>query len=118
MRSILIIHSLAFAESLTEVFTNLGWKVDSCTTIECATRQIIGSEAYNVILLCHQAAGIEGIPLVRFVRSLDHRMTTGVIMIVDSMNLTDQAKAAGADEVLVSPATVSRLIWAANQHLP
>ena len=118
MRSILIIHSPTFAESFTEVFTNLGWKVDSCTTHECATRQIVGSEPYSVILLSYQAIGIDGIPLVRFIRSLDHRMTTGVVMIADSVDVTDEAKAAGVDEVLASPVTVSSLIWAATQHLP
>ena len=118
MRSILIINSPSVAESFKKVFTNLGWKVDSCTTHECATRKIVGSERYNVILLSYQATVIEGIPLVRFIRSLDHRMTAGVVMIADSADVNDEAKAAGVDEVLINPITVSNLIWAANQHLP
>ena len=111
----LVIHLPAQAKSVAEVFVGLGWKVDVCTTSDCATRHVAGSEPYKVILLGYRVAGL---PLVRFIRSLDHRMTTGIVTIADSAVMTDEAKAAGVDEVLIDPVTVSSLICAVNQHIP
>jgi len=54
---------------------------------------------------------------VRFIRSLDHRMTTGIVTVADNAAATDEAKAAGFDGVLIDPVTVSSLIWAVNLHI-
>ena len=42
---------------------------------------------------------------------------TAVVMVTGSGEVTDEAKAAGADEVLVKPVNVSTLILAVDKHV-
>ncbi len=80
-------------------------------------RQVAGSEPYDLILLSYQLAGINGVQLSRFIRSLEHRMTTAIVMLTSSGEITDEAKAAGVDEVLDKPVNGTTLIWAVNRHV-
>ncbi len=95
----------------------LGWHVAIANNRESAMSQIAGSERYDLILLSYQLAGINGVQLSRFIRSLEHRMTTAIVMLTSNGEITDEAKAAGVDEVLIKPVNVSTLIWAVNKHV-
>lgn len=77
---------------------------------------LAGNEPYDLILLSHHLSGTDGVQLSRFIRSLEHRTTTAVVMLTSSGEITDEAKAAGVDEVLIEPVNVSILIWAVNKH--
>ena len=118
MKSMLLIESPVLAKVFAEVFEKLGWTVAICTTCDCAMRQVAGSELYDFILLSDHMPGTNGVQLIRFIRSLEHRMMTAVVMVAGSGEVTDEAKAAGADEVLVKPVNVSTLIWAVDKHSP
>lgn len=117
MKSILIIDSLALAKDFGEVFEKLGWHVTTCNDRECAMRQVANNESYDLILLSYHLPGINGAQLTGFIRSFEQRMRTGVIVIADNEAMTDEAKAAGADEVLIRPVNVSSLIYAVNKHI-
>ena len=117
MKSMLVIDSPTLARLFAEVFEKLGWTVAICNNSECAMRQVAGSEPYDLILLTDQLAGTTGVQLTRFIRSLEHRMTTAVVMVTGSGEITDEAKSAGVDEVLIKPVNVSTLIWAVNKHV-
>jgi DNA-binding response OmpR family regulator len=117
MKSMLVIDSPTLAKLFAEVFEKLGWTVAICTNREGAMRQVAGSEPYDLILFSYHLSGINGVQLSRFIRSLEHRMTTAVLMLTISGEITDEAKAAGVDEVLIKPVNVSTLIWAANKHV-
>jgi FixJ family two-component response regulator len=43
-------------------------------------------------------------------------MMTAVVMVAGIEEVTNEAKAAGADDVLVKPVNVSSLIWAVDKH--
>ena len=79
--------------------------------------RVAGSEPYELILLSDHVPGTTGVQLIRFIRSLEHRMTTAIVMVSGIGEVTDEAKAAGADEVLIKPVNVSALIWAVNKHV-
>ncbi len=117
MKSILVIDSPTLAKLFAEVFEKLGWTVAICNDRECAMRRVAGSEPYDLILLSYyHLPGTDGVQLTRFIRSFEHRMTTAVVMLTSS-EITDEAKAAGVDEVLIKPVNVSTLIWAVNKHV-
>ena len=80
-------------------------------------RRVAGSEPYDLILLSYHLSGTDGVQLSRFIRSFEDRMTTAIVMLTSSGEITDEAKAAGVDEVLIKPVNMSTLIWAANRHL-
>jgi CheY-like chemotaxis protein len=113
MKSILVIDSPTLAKLFAEVFDKLGWTVAICNDRECAMRRV---EPYDLILLSYHLPGTDGVQLTRFIRSFEHRMTTAVVMLTSS-EITDEAKAAGVDEVLIKPVNVSTLIWAVNKHV-
>lgn len=117
MKSMLLIESPVLAKVFAEFFEKLDWTVAVCTSRDCAISQVAGSEPYDLILLSDHVPGTNGVQLVRFIRSLEHRMMTAVVMVAGSGEVTDEAKAAGADEVLVKPVNVSTLIWAVDKHV-
>jgi CheY-like chemotaxis protein len=116
MKSILVIDSPTLAKLFAEVFEKLGWTVAICNNRDCAMSRVAGSEPYDLILLSHHLSGTDGVQLTRFIRSLEHRMTTAVVMLTSSGEVMDEAKAAGVDEVLIKPVNVSTLILAVNKH--
>lgn len=44
-------------------------------------------------------------------------MTSAVVMLTSSGEITDEAKAVGVDEVLIKPVNVSTIIWAVHKHV-
>jgi CheY-like chemotaxis protein len=117
MKSILILEtSTAVAESLAEDFEKLGWNVTSCDDRDRAMSRLAGDAAYNVILLGYSLPGGNGVKLVRFIRGLDHRRMTAVVMVADSSEVIEQALSAGADEVLLEPIDPDALASVVNKH--
>lgn len=117
MKSMLIIDSATLANLFAEVFQKLGWHVTIANNRESAMSQIAGSEPYDIILLSYRLSGTNGVQITRFIRSLEYRMTTAIVMLTSSGEIIDEAKAAGVDEVLIKPVNVSTLIWAVNKHV-
>jgi len=78
--------------------------------------RLVRKEHYDVVILGHHVPGIDGLQLVRFIRALEHRRTTAVVMVTGSAEGTDEALAAGADEVLLKPINPNSLLWAVEKH--
>lgn len=118
MKSMLIIDgSATIARLFAEIFERRGWSVFTCGDRDCAIERLAGSEPYDVVILSYRVPGTDGIKLVRFIRSLEHRLTAAVVMVTDSAEMTEQAKAAGADEVLLKPINPNALVWAVDKHI-
>ena len=118
MKSMLIIDgSEIIATLFAEMFQKRGWYVAACSNGECAMDRLVRKEHYDVVILGHHVPGIDGLQLVRFIRALEHRRTTAVIMVTESAEITDQAIAAGVDEVLPKPINAYALVCAVDKHV-
>ncbi|MFY9555148.1 MAG: response regulator [Blastocatellia bacterium] len=100
-----------------EIFMKLGWEVAICNDRDCGIERLAGQSSYDVILLSDRVAGTNGVHLVRFIRSLEHRRTTAVVMVTGSGEISEEALAGGADEVLLRPISPNALIYAVDKHL-
>jgi CheY-like chemotaxis protein len=117
MKSMLLVESPDLAKMFAQIFERLGWIVAICTTRDRAMSQVAGREPYDLILLSYHVPGTNGVQLIKFIRSLEHRKTTAVVLVTGFREVADEAKAAGADEVLIKPVNLSALIWAVNKHV-
>jgi CheY-like chemotaxis protein len=57
------------------------------------------------------------VKLVRFIRALGHRRTTAMVTVTGSGEVTEQARAAGADDVLLKPIDPSALVYAIDKQV-
>ncbi len=79
---------------------------------------LVGNETYDVVILGNRTSGIDSLQLLRFIRALEHRKTTAVVMVAGRADVMDEALAAGADEVLLKPINPTALMWAIDKHFP
>ena len=118
MKSMLIIDgSVTIAKLFAEIFQRRGWRVATCSDRDCAMGRLAGSDPYDVVLLSYHVPGTDGVTLVRFIRALEHRMRTAVVMVTGNDEVTDQARAAGADEVLLKPINPNALVCAVDKQV-
>lgn len=118
MKSMLIIDgSEIIATLFAQMFQKRGWKVAACGDGDCAMDRLVGNERYDVVILGYRVPGTNALQLVRFIRALEHRKTTAVVMVTGSAEATDEALAAGADEVLLKPINPTALMWAVDKHV-
>lgn len=117
MKSILILEgSAAVAQLLTEGLEKRGWNVTNCKDRDNAMGRLAGDLPCAVILLGYNVPGGNGVQLVRFIRALDHRRMTAVVMVADSSELIEQGLSAGADEALLEPIDPSALAAIIDKH--
>jgi two-component system sensor histidine kinase/response regulator FitF len=116
MKSMLIIDgSEIIATLFAEIFQRRGWNVAACEDGDCAMDRLVGNERYDVVILGYRVPGTDGLRLVRFIRALEHRKTTAVVMVTGSAEVTDEALAAGVDEVLLKPINPNALVCAVDK---
>ncbi len=106
-----------FSRLFTEIFEDRGWNVCVCGNRECAVERLAGGEHYDAVLLGYHVPGTTGVQLVRLIRSFEHRKTTAVVLVTDSSEVTEEAVAAGADEVLLKPINPHALVWVVDKHV-
>jgi CheY-like chemotaxis protein len=119
MKSMLIIDgSPSIARLFAEIFKRRGWSVSTCGDRDCAIERLAGSEPYDVVVLSYRVPGTDGVKLIRFIRALEHRRTTAVVMVTGSreVKVKEDAFAAGADEILFKPVNPNALAWAIDKH--
>jgi DNA-binding response OmpR family regulator len=80
--------------------------------------RLVGIEHYDVVILSYSTPGTPGAGLVRFIRALEHRRTTAIVIVSSSGEVRDEALAAGADEVLPKPSNALALVSAVDRHAP
>ena len=118
MRSMLVIdRSETIAKLFAEIFEKRGWDVDTCGDRDSAIERLAGSKPYDTVLLSYRVPGTNGVELVRLIRALEHRRMTAVVMVTSNGETTEQALAAGADEVLLKPVNPNALISAVGKHV-
>jgi CheY-like chemotaxis protein len=118
MKSMLIIEGYVTVGTLfAQIFQDRGWSVSTCNNADCAMDQLAGSAPYDLVLLSYRVPGTDGVKLVRFIRALEHRMTAAVVMVTGTAEVTEQARAAGADDVLLKPVNPNALVWAVDEQV-
>lgn len=118
MKSLLIIDASEIIATLfSEIFQRTGWKVATCEDADSAMDRLAGVDCYDAVVLGYRVPGANGLKLVRFIRALEHRKTTAVIMVTGSGEVTDEALAAGVDEVLLKPINPNALLHAVEKHV-
>jgi len=116
MKSMLVIDgSESIARLFAEIFEKRGWDVATCGDLDSAMERLAGNKPYDVILLSYRVPGTTGVQLVRLIRSFEHRRMTAVVVVTGSHEVTDEALAAGADEVLLRPINPNALIWVVDK---
>lgn len=110
--------SPSMARAFAGLFENYGWNVVTCGDRTSAIERLAGEEPYDVILLGCRVSGTTGVQLASSIRSLEHRRIAAVIMIAGSDDITDDALAAGADEVLLKPINPNALRWVIDKLVP
>jgi CheY-like chemotaxis protein len=104
MKSMPIIEgSVTVGRLFAQIFQNRGWRVSTCNHADCAMDRLAGSAPYDVVLLSYRVPGADGVKLVRFIRALELRVTAAVVMVTGTSGVAEQARAAGADDVLLKP---------------
>jgi len=118
MKSMLIIDgSVTVGKLFAQIFQNRGWRVSTCNDADCAMDRLAGSAPYDVVLLSYRVPGADGVKLVRFIRALEHRVTAAVVMVTGTSRVAEQARAAGADDVLLKPVNPNALVWAVDEQV-
>lgn len=118
MKSMFVIDgSQTVARLFAEVFETRGWSVGFSTDGESAMEQLAGNEACDVVLIGFRMSETEGLKLIRFIRALEHRKTTAVMMITQNAQIRSEALAAGADSVLLKPLDMNALVDAVEKLL-
>ena len=114
MKSMLVIDgSESIANLFAEIFERRGWDVVTCGDRDSAIERLARNKPYDVILLSYP--GTTGVQLIRLIRSFEHRRMTGVVMLTYSGEVTEEALAAGADEVLLKPINPNTLVWVVDK---
>jgi two-component system response regulator HydG len=103
--------SARIARLFAEIFEKRGWNVVTCGDRDSAMEQLAGNTQYDAILLSYRIPDSAGFQLIRLTRSMEHRRRTPIIMVTDTDEVTDEALAAGADEVLLKPINPNALTW-------
>ena len=114
---LVINRSETIAKLFAGIFEKLGWDVDTCVDRDSAIHRLAGSKPYDAVLLSYRLPGTNGIELVGLIRALEHRRMTAVVMVISNGATTEEALAAGADEVLLKPVNPNALIFAVGKHL-
>jgi len=118
MATLLIIEGDAtVARLFANVLEQEQWKTDVRNDGNSAMRELAGDKHYDAILVSFKLAGVDGVELVTFIRSLEHRKHVPVIMITGTPGLETSALAAGADEVLQKPLDMRTLVSVVVTHL-
>lgn len=116
MKSMLVIDSSeSIADLFAEIFEKRGWDVATCGDRDSAMDRLARNKPYDVILLSYRVPGTTGVQLVRLIRSFEHRRMTSVVMLTASSEITQEAFAAGADEVLLKPINPNTLVWVVDK---
>lgn len=117
MKSILLIEgSTSVAKSTAQIFEERGWQVTACGDRDFAIERLAGSTLYDVVLLGYDVPGSNEVQLVKFIRTLDHRRMTAVVMVTGSSKVIEEALSAGADEVLLQPIEPTALVCVVDKH--
>jgi DNA-binding response OmpR family regulator len=118
MKRVLIIEGEpAIARLFVEVFRREAWEATACEDVDAALDRLVSVDGYDAVIVGDGVRGKNGVEVVTFIRALEHRKTTAVLMVTSYGDTAEEALAAGADEVLPKPIDNKALVSAAERAL-
>jgi|GEM_PF-2450052 len=102
---------------LVEVFSMQRWDVCVPRSGVGVVDTLLGSRYFDIITVSYRFPATNGVEIIRLIRELEHRRDTPVLMVTGSPEVTDEALAMGATEVIYKPITPHRLVEAMMRHL-
>jgi len=116
MKTMLIIdRSEIITTVFSEIFEGRGWNVDVCSDRQCALERLTGDWPYDAIIAGRVSETAE-VELVGMIRGFEHRRTAAVVVLIERAAAGDEARSAGADEVLLKPIDSNSLLLAVEKH--
>lgn len=97
------------ADAVKETLELEGWQVVPCADGLQALSEVAGEGPLDLLLLDNNLPGLNGVEIVRRVRSMAHRRDTPVV-IISATECEEEAIGAGADAFLRKPQDISVMV--------
>jgi len=97
------------AQAITETLEDEGWRVTLCGDGAVALLKLASKTNFNLLLCDYQLPSVNGLELVRYVRTLPHRKQTPIIMFSAS-ECSREARRAGVNEFLRKPQDIGKIV--------
>lgn len=104
------------ARLFSEVFSQQGWLVRAPSDGPGVAGELLGNHYYDIITVSYRFSSLNGADLIKLIRELEHRKDTPVLMVTGGADVTVEALAAGATEVLYKPVEPRGLVAAVMRH--
>lgn len=101
---------------LVEVFSQQGWNVCVPRNGTGVAVTLLGDRRFDLITVSYRFPPTNGVEIIRLIRELEHRKATPVLMLTGGHEMTTEALAAGANEVLYKPIAPGCLVAAVFRH--
>jgi CheY-like chemotaxis protein len=97
------------ARAVKETLEAEGWRVTLCGDGAVAVIRLASETRYNLLMCDYQLPNINGLELVRYARTLPHRIGTPIIMFSAS-ECSGEAWLAGVNEFLRKPQDIGKIV--------
>ncbi|HYG10007.1 MAG TPA: response regulator [Pyrinomonadaceae bacterium] len=97
------------AQAITETLEDEGWRVTLCGDGAVALLKLASETSYSLLLCDYNLPSVNGLELVRYVRTLAHRKKMPIIMFSASECSRD-ARWAGVNEFLRKPQDIGKIV--------
>src|SRR5262245_22604395 len=104
------------AKLFATVLAHHDWKATPFSDPRRIVEALRSGERYDVVIVSYEVNGASGIELIELVRGLEHRKHTPVVMVTGG-TVSDEAIAAGANEVLRKPIDNQALVAAVSKYI-
>ena len=103
-------------ENLADIFTDLGYQVDTAAD-GFAALDLIKSKPYDVALLDLRMPGMDGLELYRRIREISAGTVAIVVTAYASSDTADSVRAAGAWQIVPKPVNIGKLLALVSEAL-
>jgi CheY-like chemotaxis protein len=104
------------AELVREITRDEGWELEQCVEGNAALEELASDADYDLLVVDYELPGINGLELIRDVRSMFHRRYLPIVMMSGRLEEAT-AREAGADAFLRKPQDIGLLVETINRLL-
>jgi two-component system chemotaxis response regulator CheY len=97
------------AHTVKETLEHEGWRVSLCYDGAIAVARLASQASYDLLLFDNHLPNVNGLELVRYARQFPHRAQTPIVML-SADYCESEARLAGANEFLMKPQDVGKIV--------